>query len=44
MLEEGKNGPGTADFHYGEMEMRRHGTETPLGERLLLSVYWAVSG
>lgn len=35
---------GPADFHYGEMKMRRHGTETPLGKQLLQSVYWTVSG
>ncbi|MGW6484420.1 hypothetical protein ACWGDS_42520 [Streptomyces sp. NPDC055059] len=26
----GKNEPGAVNFHYGEMEMRRHDTEAPL--------------
>ncbi|MEV6109832.1 pentapeptide repeat-containing protein [Streptomyces sp. NPDC051940] len=44
-LEDGKNEPGAADFYYGEMEMRRHDRkDTPLGERALLWLYWAVSG
>ncbi|MBE9499806.1 pentapeptide repeat-containing protein [Streptomyces sp. GKU 257-1] len=44
-LEDGANAPGAADFYYGEMEMRRHDhTGTPRAERLLLAVYWAVSG
>ncbi|WP_326597132.1 pentapeptide repeat-containing protein [Streptomyces sp. NBC_01803] len=47
-LEDGKNEPGAADFYYGEMEMRRHDRDpdgsTPLPERLLLHLYWAVSG
>ncbi|MCX4393173.1 hypothetical protein OOK39_30405 [Streptomyces sp. NBC_00264] len=34
----------SADFHYGEMKMRRHGTEAPLGKQLLLSGRWTVSG
>ncbi|MBA8974422.1 pentapeptide repeat-containing protein [Streptomyces calvus] len=43
-LEDGRNEPGAADFYYGEMEMRRHDPETPRGERVLLGLYWAVSG
>ncbi|RZE67360.1 hypothetical protein C0R01_07045 [Streptomyces albidoflavus] len=43
-LEDGKNEPGAADFYYGEMEMRRLDHDTPSGERLLLQVYWLVSG
>lgn len=39
-----QNEPGSADFHYGEMKMRRHGTEAPLGKQLLLSGHWTVSG
>ncbi len=41
--EDRKNEPGAADFYYGEMEMRRlcAGTRT---ERLLLGLYWLVSG
>ncbi|GJL61289.1 MAG: hypothetical protein NPIRA03_41460 [Nitrospirales bacterium] len=42
---EGKgNGPGAADFYYGEMEMRRHDPERPLSERLILFFYWILSG
>ena len=43
-LEDAKNEPGAADFYYGEMEMRRHASTTPAGERFLLALYWAVSG
>ncbi|MET7312560.1 pentapeptide repeat-containing protein [Streptomyces sp. NPDC005571] len=43
-LEDGKNEPGAADFYYGEMEMRRHDLEAPRGERMILGLYWAVSG
>ena len=40
--EERKDEPGAADFYYGEMEMRRHGAAGI--ERVLLSLYWLVSG
>jgi Pentapeptide repeats (9 copies) len=43
-LEDAKNEPGAADFYYGEMEMRRHASTTPAGERFLLALYWALSG
>ncbi|MGK5640766.1 pentapeptide repeat-containing protein [Streptomyces sp. URMC 126] len=43
-LENGKNHPGAGDFHYGEMEMRRHAGERADGQRALLFLYWAVSG
>ncbi|WP_223766477.1 pentapeptide repeat-containing protein [Streptomyces huiliensis] len=43
-LENGKNHPGAGDFHYGEMEMRRHDGERADGQRALLLLYWAVSG
>ncbi|MFF1279094.1 pentapeptide repeat-containing protein [Streptomyces marokkonensis] len=43
-FEDGKDEPGAADFYYGEMEMRRHDTDTPRAERALLAVYWALSG
>ena len=50
--EDGKDEPGAADFYYGEMEMRRQrprGQEAerraaPAGERLVLWLYWLVSG
>ncbi len=32
------------DFHYGEKEMRRKNPEASRGLRLLLTMYWAVSG
>ncbi|GGT24264.1 hypothetical protein GCM10010271_29570 [Streptomyces kurssanovii] len=47
-LEDSKNEPGAADFYYGESEMRRRDRDpdgsTPLPERLLLHLCWAVSG
>ncbi|GAB3644774.1 pentapeptide repeat-containing protein [Streptomyces sparsus] len=43
-LEDGKNEPDAADFYYGECEMRRHDSTRPWGERMLLSLYWAMSG
>ncbi len=42
--EDAKNEPGAADFYYGEMEMRRHATVTPAGERAILWLYWLISG
>jgi uncharacterized protein YjbI with pentapeptide repeats len=38
-----KDEPGAADFYYGEMEMRRHGTSSR-AERIVLFLYWLVSG
>jgi len=38
------NEPAAADFYYGEMEMRRAAAESPRSERLLLFLYWLVSG
>lgn len=32
------------DFHYGEKEMRRKNPKTSLGLRILLTLYWLVSG
>ncbi|MGJ5763086.1 pentapeptide repeat-containing protein [Streptomyces galbus] len=45
-LEDAKNEPGADDFYYGECEMRRHDNSpgTTWSERVLLTVYWAVSG
>jgi Pentapeptide repeats (9 copies) len=42
--EDAKNEPGAADFYYGEMEMRRKATTTPAGERVILWLYWLISG
>ncbi|WP_340687340.1 pentapeptide repeat-containing protein [Amycolatopsis coloradensis] len=42
--EDSKNEPGAADFYYGEMEMRRHSPATPWSERVILHLYWLVSG
>ncbi|MEC4576266.1 hypothetical protein [Streptomyces virginiae] len=39
-----RNEPDAADFCYGEMEMRRHDGDRPHSERLLLTLYWALSG
>ncbi|MFJ9245561.1 pentapeptide repeat-containing protein [Streptomyces sp. NPDC101776] len=43
-FEDGKNEPDSADFYYGEMEMRRHDLKRPRAECALLALYWAVSG
>lgn len=42
--EDSKNEPGAADFYYGEMEMRRLSPATPWPERVILYLYWLVSG
>jgi hypothetical protein len=42
--EDRKNEPGAADFYYGEMEMRRLASATPWGERVILALYWLISG
>lgn len=42
--EDVKDSPGAADFYYGEMEMRRHSSQTPWAERWILTVYWLVCG
>jgi hypothetical protein len=36
--------PGAADFYYGEMEMRRLDPKTRTADRLILNIYWVVSG
>lgn len=43
-LEDSKDEPGAADFYYGEMEMRRHASRPRSAERLVLSLYWLLSG
>jgi len=43
-FEDSRNEPDAADFYYGEMEMRRQDLKRPRAERVLLSLYWAVSG
>jgi uncharacterized protein YjbI with pentapeptide repeats len=42
--EDQKNEPGAADFYYGEMEMRRVALPRWRAERVLLGLYWLVSG
>jgi hypothetical protein len=42
--EDSKNEPGAADFYFGEMEMRRRDRRTPWAERVILWLYWLVSG
>jgi uncharacterized protein YjbI with pentapeptide repeats len=42
--EDSKDEPGAADFYYGEMEMRRHAAPRWSVERMLLTLYWLVSG
>lgn len=41
--EDQKDEPGAADFYYGEMEMRRHATQSWI-ERRVLDLYWLSSG
>jgi uncharacterized protein YjbI with pentapeptide repeats len=43
-FEDAKNEPGAADFYYGECEMRRHDRHSTAAERMLLWLYWALSG
>ena len=43
-FEDGKNEAGAGDFYYGEMEARRHSTLTSRAEKLILWVYWLLSG
>jgi uncharacterized protein YjbI with pentapeptide repeats len=38
------NGPGAADFYYGEMEMRRLDRSSRRGDRAIVWAYWLVSG
>jgi uncharacterized protein YjbI with pentapeptide repeats len=40
--EDNKDEPGSADFYYGEMEMRRRGSSG--WERVILTLYWLASG
>jgi hypothetical protein len=42
--EDSKDEPGAADFYYGEMEMRRFDITKQRAERLILWLYWLVSG
>jgi uncharacterized protein YjbI with pentapeptide repeats len=42
--EDRKYEPGAADFYYGEMEMRRHTASRWSVERMLLTLYWLISG
>jgi hypothetical protein len=42
--EDNKHEPGAADFCYDEMEMRRHASSTPWGERVILGAYWLTAG
>ncbi|WP_149444927.1 hypothetical protein [Mycolicibacterium sp. P9-22] len=42
--EDQKDEPGSADFYYGEMEMRRLSSPCLSVERLVLTMYWLVSG
>ena len=42
--EDAKDEPGAADFYYGEMEMRRHDHTRSLSERVIVFLYWLVSG
>jgi hypothetical protein len=41
--EDQKDEPGSADFYYGEMEMRRAASGFG-AERLILNLYWLISG
>jgi hypothetical protein len=43
-LEAKSDMPGSSDFYYGEMEMRRWSGGRPLLERILVWCYWIISG
>lgn len=43
-LEDSKNAPGSANFYYGEVEMRRFSPNSSWRDRLLLWVNWLFSG
>ncbi len=43
-FEDAKNEPGAGDFYFGEMEARRHSGTTSRRERVLLTLYWMISG
>jgi hypothetical protein len=42
--EDQKDEPGSADFYYGEMEMRRLSSAPRSMERVILTAYWLISG
>jgi uncharacterized protein YjbI with pentapeptide repeats len=42
--EDQKDEPGSADFYYGEMEMRRLSSAPRSMERIILTAYWLISG
>jgi hypothetical protein len=42
---EGKSDmPGASDFYYGEMEMRRRDNDSSFWDRVLVTLYWLLSG
>lgn len=43
-LEESKDFAGASDLYYGEMEMRLRARSTPLADRVVIALYWALSG
>jgi hypothetical protein len=43
-LEESKDYAGASDLYYGEMEMRRRAPSTPRADRMIIGLYWAMSG
>ncbi|MFD4863578.1 pentapeptide repeat-containing protein, partial [Streptomyces atratus] len=43
-LEDTRNEPGAADFYYGEMEMRRADRTSRVADRVLVHIYWMLSG
>lgn len=43
-LEESKDYAGASDLYYGEMEMRLRASSTPIADRVIIAVYWALSG
>ena len=42
--EDNKDAPGASDFYYGEMEMRRLDKSSSRTDRLVLFLYWLLSG
>lgn len=42
--EESRNEPKSAEFYYGEMEMRKNSRSVSKSERCIIWLYWAISG
>jgi uncharacterized protein YjbI with pentapeptide repeats len=43
-LEDSKDYAGASDLYYGEMEMRMRASATPFADRMIIAIYWLLSG